>query len=112
MRNNPNFHQGFEQSVKRWGNLPAVYSGLGTYSDSLRPANLLSFRVFEEREGPPVYMLTTRCYGGVGGFSVMRRDLESLLDLGLERVQSGDPNKLSFYFSERSRKLSAARHSR
>ena len=105
----PTFHPDYEQSVKRWGNMPAVYSNLGTYSDSLRPSNLLSFRVFDEHEAQPVYMLTTRCYPG---FSVMRRDLESLLDLGLERVQSNDPNKLSFYFSERSRKLSAARHSR
>lgn len=111
MKNNPSFHQSYEQSVKRWGNLPAVYSGLGTFSDSLRPANLLSFRVFDEREGP-VYMLTTPCYGVRHSFSVMRRDLESLLDLGLERMQSNDPNEVSLYFSERSRKLSASRHSR
>jgi hypothetical protein len=111
MKNNPSFHQNYEQSVKRWGNLPAVYSGLGTYSDSLRPANLLSFRVFDEREGP-VYMLTTPCYDAPHNFSIMRRDLESLLDLGLERMQSHNPNEVSLYFSERSRKLSAARHSR
>jgi hypothetical protein len=33
-------------------------------------------------------------------FSVMRRDLESLLDQGLTRIQSNDPGEVSFYFNK------------
>lgn len=95
------FHSGFEASEKKYGRLPARYAGLGRFTDSLSPSNLRSFRVFppNSRESDSTYMLTTR--GNImGGLSVMRRDLESLLDQGLVRIQSNDPGEVSFYFNK------------
>ena len=93
-------HSGFEASEKKYGRLPARYSGLGRFSDALRPQNIRRFMVFPPSAGESdaTYMLTT----GVDtrSFSVMRRDLESLLDQGLTRIQSNDPGEVSFYFNK------------
>ena len=74
---------------------PSRLLRLGHFVDSLRPKNLVDIRVFPD-EG--VWMLTTESNTHL---SIMRRDLESLLAMGLVRVQVNEPGSIDFYFQAR-----------
>lgn len=74
--------------------LPARLSGLGRFSDALKPTRV-RHTVFPD-EG--IHMLTIQAGPG---FSIMSRDLESLLRLGLMRMQSNEPGEISFYFQDK-----------
>jgi hypothetical protein len=114
MKTRTQMHPRFEASEQKFGRLPATYSGLGRYADALAPRNLLGYRVYPPEpllgETEPTYMLTTRA--GYN-FSIMRRDLESLLDdAGLMRIQTNEPGEVSLYFNKRYSKHTKHSHTR
>lgn len=76
--------------------LPAKLSGLGRFVENLSPKRLVAHHVFP-REG--VHMLTAKADVRL---SIMRRDLESLLDQGLVRIQVNEPGTIDFYFEDES----------
>lgn len=76
--------------------LPAKLSGLGRFVENLSPKRLLDHHVFVE-DG--IHMLTAKTDVRL---SIMRRDLESLLDQGLVRIQVNEPGTIDFYFEDES----------
>lgn len=107
-RSRASLHPRFLESERKYGTLPARYASLGRYSAGLMPQNILEFRVFEYGDGPPTYMLTTSDRHA----DFLRRDLQSLLDLGLELIRSNNPGEMSVYFNDRYNKFTSPRHSR
>jgi hypothetical protein len=83
-----------------WGRgyypLPARLSGLGRFVENLSPKRLLAHHVFPD-DG--VHMLTAKSDTHL---SIMRRDLQSLLDQGLVRIQVNDRGTIDFYFEDES----------
>lgn len=76
--------------------MPKKLLHVGNFVENLKPSRLVSHKVFMGRRGvPETHMLTTMLDSH---FSIMRLDMESLLKLGLERIQSNDPGEISFYF--------------
>jgi hypothetical protein len=85
-----------------WGRgyypLPPHLAGLGRFMDGLRPTSLLDHKVWpDDPAGGDIHMLTV----GDRNMSVFARDLVSLLQLGLVRIQSNDPGEVSFYFLDK-----------
>jgi hypothetical protein len=78
--------------------------------DGLSPENLLDHKVWldDPVEGGDIHMLTVRDRD-VG---IFRRDIETLLRLGLTRIQSNDPGRVSFYFVDKHAPASAGRSMR
>jgi hypothetical protein len=77
--------------------LPRRLAGLGRFMDGLRPANLIDHKVFPGTGGGDkmnVHMLTV----SERAMSLFVRDIESLIKLGLIRIQSNEPGQISFYF--------------
>jgi len=77
--------------------LPAKLSSLGRFVENLAPFRLIGHKVFVDERRPTIHMLTARVDGR---FSIMRKDMESLLKHGLVRMQSNDPGTIAFYFEE------------
>lgn len=75
--------------------LPSRLAGLGRFVGNLAPKLLIAHHVFP-KEG--IHMLTARADTHL---SVMRRDLESLLDQGLVRIQVNEPDTIDFYFEDK-----------
>lgn len=82
--------------------------GLGRFADVLRPANWLDHKVWPAAEGqrPETHMITVAVRPE---FSIMARDMHSLLDLGLIRLQSNENGELSFYFEVKPLRLERGR---
>jgi hypothetical protein len=74
---------------------PAKIRNLGRFADNLDPKRVLKVKVFP-REG--IWMVTTR---SDLRFSILERDLESLMRLGLVRIQVNDPGEISLYFKDK-----------
>lgn len=74
---------------------PAKIRNLGRFADNLAPNRVLDVKVFP-REG--IWMVTTR---SDVRFSILPRDLESLMRLGLVRVQVNEPGTISLYFQDK-----------
>jgi hypothetical protein len=77
--------------------LPTKLRNLSRFSDAFHKANVIEHKVFPD-EG--VHMITVDTMGRFG-FSIMRLDMESLLRLGLVRMQSNRPGTMAFYFFEK-----------
>ena len=72
--------------------LPAKLSYLGNFCDNLRPTKLVGHKVFLDEN---VHMLRAKVDTR---FSIMARDMETLLRLKLLRIQCNEPGTLDFYF--------------
>jgi hypothetical protein len=89
-----------DEQDNSWGRgyhpLPARLSGLGRFMDGLAPTKLLDHKVWPDdpTEGGDIHMLTVEATDVSIGF----RDLESLIENGLIRIQSNEPGAVSFYF--------------
>lgn len=76
--------------------LPNKLLYVGNFVENLRPNARVEHKVFPARgRVPEEHMLTAR----VRGLSVTRKDMETLLMLGLSRIQSNEPGTVSFYFT-------------
>lgn len=88
-----------------WGRgyhpLPVRLSGLGRFMDSLAPRKLIDHKVWPDdpAAGGDIHMLTVVDRD----VSIMVRDIQSLIELGLIRIQSNNPGEVSFYFVDKTR---------
>lgn len=74
---------------------PAKIGNLGRFVDNLTPSRVLSVKVYP-REG--VWLVETRADERL---SIMQRDMESLLRLGLVRIQVNRPGTITFYIQDK-----------
>ena len=94
-----------------WGRgyypLPAHLSGLGRFMDGLKPRKLIDHKVWPEdpTAGGDIHMLTVVDRD----VSIMVRDIQSLIELGLIRIQSNNPGEVSFYFVDKTRSVKEGR---
>lgn len=86
------------RSDNSWGSgyfpLPDRLKNLGRFVENLDTKRLVAHHAFP-RDG--VHMLTAKADTRL---SIMRRDLESLLNAGLVRIQSNEPGTIDFYFED------------
>jgi hypothetical protein len=80
-----------------WGRgylpLPTKLRGLGRLADAFHRG--LNHKAWPAEHGrPETHMLTV----SAAKLSIMRLDMQSLMELGLARIQVNEPGTLAFYF--------------
>jgi hypothetical protein len=77
--------------------LPNKLKGLGRFMENLAPRHLVEHKAFVDARRPTIHMLTAKVDRH---FSVLLKDMESLIAHGFVRMQSNEPGTVSFYFQE------------